>query len=371
MTLPDLPELPVSPLAAGAAVTALLVVTIVWRKLRRHQQPDKPLSRVAMLIGLAWSSEAIWELTGRIDGMPTPVRVLIFTALEVMLVISMMRAERHVRERGWPGRSGTTAWIIAAVMATVAAGISSSLAEAAIRAAIPLLLTLQWWDGVVREGAEKPAWVTSWRWTPRRLLLWLGAIEPGDRDVDTIHRERLTQQMVRLEFARRHGSGRWWSPERAARKLARLSLSADDEMIGEVRARVDRADWFDRAPVEPEPRTEETVTEPSSAPIPAAMAARERVARLRRRSLRRRVCVAHPATRVRTVQVTREDHRTAQEKLLVVRAVKAADPRMSQRRLARVVDLPESTLREILPRIAGPKPAQKVNGHDVLADAQS
>lgn len=360
-------DLPVSPPTIATAVLALLAVTIAWRKLRRHRQPDKPLSRVAMLIGLAWSSESVWELTGRIENMPTPVRVLVFTALEVMLVISMIRAERHVRERGWPGRSGTTAWIIAAVMAAVAAGISSSLAEACIRAAIPLLLTLQWWDGVVKEGAEKPAWVTSWRWTPRRLLLWLGAIEPGDRDVDTIHRERLTQQMVRLEFARRHGK----RPERAARRLARLSLSADDEMIGEVRARVDRADWFDRAPVEPEPRTEEPARPRPQPSVPQARAAQAKVARVRGRKLSRRVCAAHPVVKERTVQVTREDQRTAQEKALVVRAVKAIEPRMSQRRLARVVDLPESTLREILPRIAGPKPAQKVNGHDVLEGAQS
>lgn len=368
MTLPDLPSLPVSPLTVGAAVTALLVVTIAWRKLRRHQQPDKPLSRVAMLIGLGWASEAIWELTGRIDGMPTGVRLLIFTVLEVMLVISMMRAERHNREHGHPGRSGTTAWIIAAVMAAVAAGISSSLAEAGIRAAIPLLLTLQWWDGVVKEGAERPAWVTSWRWTPRRLLLWLGAIEPGDRDVDTIHRERMTQQMARLEFARRHGSGRWWSPARAARKLARLSLSADDEMIGEVRARVDRADWFDRAPAEPEPRTGEAATEPSAASIPATVAARERTARLRRRSLRRRVCAAHPVTRVRTVQVGREDQRTAHQKAWLVQTIREVNPKLTQRGIALLADLPPSTVRGLLRSSRRPEPAQPVNGHDVLAE---
>lgn len=360
-------DLPVSPPTIATAVLALLAVTIAWRKLRRHQQPDKPLSRIAMLIGLAWSSESVWELTGRLAEMPTGVRLLIFTVLEVMLVISMMRAERHVRERGWPGRSGTTAWIIAAVMAAVAAGISSSLAEACIRAAIPLLLTLQWWDGVVKEGAEKPAWVTSWRWTPRRLLLWLGAIEPGDRDVDTIHRERLTQQMVRLEFARRHGK----RPERAARSLARLSLSADDEMIGEVRARVDRADWFDRAPVEPAARTEEPVRERPQPSVPQARAAQAKVARVRRMSLRRRVCARHPVVRVKPVQVPREDPRTAQEKALLVRAVKALEPDLSSNRIATIVDLPASTVRHHLSRTPAAGPAQKVNGRDVLEGAQS
>jgi hypothetical protein len=365
----DLPGGNTTLLVAAAASVALLVAVWAIRKLRRHDRPDRPLSRVAMLIGLGWSSEAVWELTGRIDGMPTGVRVLVFCVLEVMLVISMMRAERHVREHGWPGRAGNTAWTIAAVMAAVGAGVSSSLAEAAIRAAIPLLLTRQWWDGVKPEGAQRPEWVTSWRWTPRRLLLWLGAIEPGDRDVDTVHRERLTQQMVRLEFARRHAAER--SSARAARRLARLSLSADDEMVTEVRTRVDRADWFNRAPEPEEPRTEEPARRLPQPSVPQARAAQHKTGRVRRMGIRRRVCAAHPVVRERTVQVAREDHRTAQEKALVVRAVKAAEPRMSQRRLARIVDLPESTLREILPRIAGPKPAQKTNGHDVLADASA
>jgi hypothetical protein len=357
-------------IAAAASVVVLLVI-YAMRRLRRHDRPDRPLSRVAMLIGLGWSSEAVWELTGRIDGMPTGVRILVFCVLEVMLVISMMRAERHVREHGWPGRAGNTAWTIAAVMAAVGAGVSSSLAEAAIRAAIPLLLTRQWWDGVKPEGAQRPEWVTSWRWTPRRLLLWLGAIEPGDRDVDTVHRERLTQQMVRLEFARRHGSGRWWSPERAARKLARLSLAADDEMVAEVRARVDRADWFNRAPEPEEPRTEEAPEVPEPVSVPAVVAARMKADRVRRMSLRRRVCARHPVVRVRTVQAPREDARTAQEKAFLVQAVKAADPDLTSTGIALITGMPASTVRGYLPRTAKPKPAQKTNGHDVLADASA
>jgi hypothetical protein len=356
-------------LIAAAASIALLLAVYAVRKLRRHDRPDKPLSRVAMLIGLGWSSEAVWELTGRIDGMATSVRILVFLVLEVMLVISMMRAERHVREHGWPGRAGNTAWTIAAVMAIVGAGISGSLAEAAIRAAIPLLLTRQWWDGVVKEGAQRPEWVTSWRWTPRRLLLWLGAIEPGDRDVDTVHRERLTQQMVRLEFARRHGEES--AKKRAARKLARLSLAADDEMVSEVRARVDRADWFNHAPEPEEPRTGEPVSEPAALTTPAAVAARARADRVRRMSLRRRVCARHPVVRVKAVQVPREDSRTAEQKALLVRAVKAFQPDMPSTRIATVADLPASTVRHYLSRPWSADPAQKTNGHEVLAEAQS
>ena len=93
--------------------------------------------------------------------------------------------------------------------------------------------------------------------------------------------------MVRLEFARRHGKGK--RKDGSARKLARLSLSADDEMIGEVRARVDRADWFNRAPAEPEPRTDEPARPRPQPSVPQARAAREKVLRVRGRKLARRV----------------------------------------------------------------------------------
>jgi hypothetical protein len=232
---------------------AALVVTVgllVWvarriRAVAKSDRPDKVLSRLAMLIGLGWSSEAVWEITGRIPQFPQHMRFLVFFVLEVVLVLSMIRADQNMREHRFPGRAGTTAWIVASVMGLVAAAVSHSLAEALLRAAIPLLLTLQWWDGLIGAGARRPDDATSWRWTPRRLLLWLGAIEPGERDVETVHRERLVQQMTRLEFRRRHGSEK--QTERAARQLARLSLTADDEIVGAVRARVDRAMWFEVA----------------------------------------------------------------------------------------------------------------------------
>jgi hypothetical protein len=152
-----------------------------------------------------------------------------------------------MNERGHPGRSGRTAWIVAVVMSVVAAAVSESLAEAALRAAIPLLVVNQWWDGLIGEERRKPADATSWRWTPRRLLLRLGAIEPGERDVETVHRERLTQQMTRLEFRRRYGSQR--RRGRGMAKLSRLSLVADEAIIDEVRQRVARANWFTVTPL--------------------------------------------------------------------------------------------------------------------------
>jgi len=327
----------------GGLLLSVLVLGWIARRVARSDQPDRPLSRVAMLIGLGWSSEAVWELTGRIPGFPAGPRLLLFAVLEILLVVSMIRADRHTREHGWPGRAGTTAWIIAASMGAVAAAVSHSLAEGLLRLAIPMLLTKQWWDGLVGDGAQRPEWVTSWRWTPRRLLLWLGAIEPGERDVETVHRDRLTQQMVRLEFRRRHGTDR--QSARAARRLARLSLAADDAIVTEVRDRVDRAMWFEQAPAE-------VLTATQSRSIMPSVAVQLRAARVRHRRRIRTLRVAQPHHCTSAAQEVRQDERTAQEVEGVIRAIKITMPSLSQRRIAVLAATSPTTVRRALRRSA-------------------
>jgi hypothetical protein len=327
---------------AGLAVAVIL---LLWagRRIRRADRPDEPLSRIAMFIGLAWSSESVWELTGRIEQFPQQLRLLIFFVLEVLLIISMVRAARHVREHGWPGRAGTTAWVIAAAMGAIGAAVSHSLAEALLRAAIPPLLTKQWWDGLV-DDRRRPDWVTSWRWTPRRLLLALGAIEPGDRDVQTVHRARLTERLVRLEFSRRHGSGWWWSPERTARKLARLSLDADDEIIADVRARVDRAQWFTDV-------QDRSTGVAARTALPASEAVRQRAARTHHRRRVRTLRITHPGTPGPAAQETFPDDRTAQDLDAVVGALVAAFPGSPQRRIAHLAHTTHGRARSAILRI--------------------
>lgn len=240
-----------------ASVAVLLWVAHRVRKIASSDRPDDALSNLVMLIGLGWSSEAVWEIARNRLHFPLGLTLLLFFVFEALLGLSMIRAKRHMRDFGWPGRPGNTAWTVAAAMATVAAFASASLAEAALRVLIPLLVTKQWWDGLIG-GAVKPASAAStWRWTPRRLLLALGAIEPGERDVQMVHRDRLTQQMTNLYHNIQHGTPRL--RERRTARLARLSLTADDDIIAEVQRRTHRALWFT-------PPTTTTVVAPLPAP---------------------------------------------------------------------------------------------------------
>lgn len=252
-------------LLIGLLLTAALVLLWVARKVRKiaaSDRPDDALSNLVMLIGLGWSSEAVWEITRNRLHFPLGLTLLLFFVFEMLLTLAMIRAKRHVREFGWPGRFGTTAWTVAACMSGVAAVASHSFAEAALRMVIPLLVTKQWWDGLVGGSAKRPADASTWRWTPRRLLLALGAIEPGDRDVQTVHRERLTQQMTTLYHQIEHGSDRLKT--RRAARLARMSLTADDTIIAEVQRRGNRALWFQH-----NHRTA-TTSATTPAPVPAA-----------------------------------------------------------------------------------------------------
>ncbi|SDT38179.1 hypothetical protein [Actinoplanes derwentensis] len=259
------------------AVALLLWVAKRVRKIAQSERPDDTLSNVVMLIGLGWSSEAVWEIARVRLGFPLGLTLLLFFIFESMLTLAMIRAKRHMRDHGWPGRSGTTAWTIAACMALVALAASDSFAEAVLRMVIPLLVVKQWWDGLVGGAAKRPADASTWRWTPRRVLLALGAIEPGDRDVQSVHREQLTQQMTRLYHRYKHGSARLQT--RRAARLARLSLTADDAIITEVQRRGDRALWFEQnrphplpVPAAPDvpnvPALTSTTTPPSRPPVP-------------------------------------------------------------------------------------------------------
>jgi hypothetical protein len=327
-------------LVAGLVVAVLL---LLWagRRIHRAERPDEPLSRIAMLIGLGWSSESVWELTGRIEQFPQQLRLLVFFVLEFLLIISMVRAARHVREYGWPGRAGTTAWAIATSMGAIGATVSHSLAEALLRAAIPLLLTKQWWDGLVGDR-RRPEWVTSWRWTPRMALLWLGAIEPGDRDVQTVNRDRLTARMVRLEFKRRGQEGA--RADRAASKLARLSLDADDAIITEVRARVDRATWF----TDVQDRSTGAAAGPA---LGAAESVRHRAVWANRRRRVRTIRITHSSTPGPAAQESFPDERTAQDLDAVVGALVAAFPGSPQRWIAYLAHTTHGRARSAILRV--------------------
>lgn len=346
-------------LAPAVGIAALLAFLAAWkvRGIIRSPRPDDALSNIAMLAGFGWSSEAVWVLAGpKGADLPTPIRIALFAIFEVILVVFMIRTKRNMSELGRPGNAGRMTWFVATGMSLVAVWTAHNPGEAFLRLLVPILLTAMWWNGIVGESAvTRDEDATSWNWTLRNALLWLGAIKPGKKDVDQINRDHLTQTMTRLEFRRRHGSER--RKERAVRKLARLSLAADDEIVAQVRDRVDRAMWFETAQAdEPQPAS------PRS--IPASRAASARACRVRQGRTIRALRMTYARPIIIPVQASRQDPRTTQDIDFVARVIKDARPELSGTRIAELVASSEPTIRRSLRRTGRTKVTQPetVNG---------
>ena len=263
------------PVGLAALLGLLTAGWLAWRavKVAKSERPDDTLSTLGMLGGLGWSSEAVWTLTGPGGAhLPTPLRIALFAILEMILSVFMIRAKRNMKTLKRPGRSGLYAWYVAAGMSSVAVWTAHNPGEAFLRLLVPVMLTAMWWDGLVGETKrDHDDGQSRFNWTPRNLLMRMGAITPGAKDVKTVHRERLTQQMTGLYYDSLYGPDSKRPTRRT--KLRRLSLDADDEIIWEVMRRVRRTSWTTAAPLPYHPtQPDDAVMTQADAPGDAGVA---------------------------------------------------------------------------------------------------
>jgi hypothetical protein len=220
---------------AALAVVALALAVALWRSWRRGRV-DRWVASLAGFAVLGLSAEGMWVVARERLHLPVVLAAAVFFVAEAAMVSSAMQANRHYAQHHHPGKHGRAVWVIATVAGVIVAFNSKSWVEAPLRLALPLAAAYLWWNALTADGIEASE-RSSWRWTPRRLLLWLGAIEPGERDAVTIDRDRRIAAMTVVAH-RVHRGGRLASWHEA--RLRRLALAADDGMVAEVRARVDR-----------------------------------------------------------------------------------------------------------------------------------
>ncbi len=81
---------------AGLLILAGLTVTVAmlgWavRRTLRSDRPDRRLALASLVIGFAWSAEAMWEVATQKLGLPPAFAVFAFVILESQLAVAMMR----------------------------------------------------------------------------------------------------------------------------------------------------------------------------------------------------------------------------------------------------------------------------------------
>lgn len=230
----------------GAAVLLLVAGVAVTRATLRNRRAPRIFAKLVMLLALGWSAEVMFHIV-RVDlAQGWGPTIAMFGVFEAAFLLAAHRAEKHMANHEWPGHHLRTVLGVAVIMACVGFLASHSWTERLIRVAVPLIAVKIWRDGLYDGRETKPS-ASSWLWTPKNLAIWLGALRPGENDVNVISRERLITRMVNLEFKRQYGDAR--RRGRYAERLMRLSLQADDSVVREVRTRVGRAQWFTMTPL--------------------------------------------------------------------------------------------------------------------------
>lgn len=220
---------------------ALLVLALVVRRIRRAGKSARTLTGLATVVGLAWSAQGMWDTAVHTYKVVPSLAAVLFFLFEAMIVSRMLRAEEYRDDRPRRARFVRSVWLIASAMGVIVA-LGEGAQQAPLRLAVPLGVAYIWWLDLTADDDPEDHGVTSLRWTPRRLALAIGMIEPGARDAVTVDRDRLTDRMTMLAFRHKH------SPEwidallRREERLARLALAADDAIVREMHARLLRSE---------------------------------------------------------------------------------------------------------------------------------
>jgi hypothetical protein len=342
----------------GAGAIGLFAMVALYAEVRQSRRPLRPIAlAISMNLALLLNAEGMWVVATEQLHLTKLFAVLVFAVFEILfLTATSLAAEQYRRTTTYrpdgsietPGHPGRMLWVAALIAVTsgvVVASNAPSGTEKLLRLAVPVLIFLMWWAALTAAGQRHRR--SRFAYSPRRLAeRWGWLIPDDDPDLVAMAAERQTRRMVvnhQRVSAARWPTG-WWRS-----RLQKDARTASDAVVNAVVAQLARS---------------QRVMELLSPATPAEPAgARKRNARVREMSLRRQVRVAHPKVVVRTVQEPRRDPRTAQERETAVAAIRMFAPMISMRELARLADVPESTLRGYRSRTAGQRTADRLNGN--------
>jgi hypothetical protein len=221
------------------AVPIALVLVVVFAL--ASKKPDRRVALIATTIGLAWTAQGMWQAATTVYHVPAQLAGVLFLLFETYMLSAMLRANRFRADHKRRDRAVRFVWTLAVIGGSVVA-LADGWHQVPLRFAVPLLVAGNWYLDLTADDDPDKREPSSWRWTPRRLLLAIGAMEPGKRDAVTIDRERLTARMTMLKFRLARGDSTLSDLLRRDVRLAKLALSADDAIVVEMRSRVARAE---------------------------------------------------------------------------------------------------------------------------------
>lgn len=259
-----------SSLIVGGLALTVSVLAVLVRRAVKSGRPDKWLTVVAQVLGYSWTGEAMWHIATAILHISPWFAGFAFFVFESMQFVQILRAERHQNLHGNPGKYGRAAWQVALVMSVVAALSGTTAVEVCLRFAVPILVTKLWWDGLTGDGVTEDSDAITWAWTPRRILVAIGLAKPGEQTLEAADRARQIRIIAKVTH-RKHTTRSKWLRGRYEKRLGKLAMNADDAMLDDARATVERV-WRADDRTRPLNPQEHTLISDAKAEIEAATA---------------------------------------------------------------------------------------------------
>jgi hypothetical protein len=233
---------------AGLLGIFTLLALLIYAK--RSRKPVRPVlmwagSNLALLL----NAEGMWRIAVDTLHLPRAFAALVFAVFEITLTVGMVLAsERYhatterdpgtgkITKPGHPGKMIYVVWFIALSSALVVASSVPTLTETILRFVLPVIVVTMWWATLTAEGQLVRR--SRFAHSPTRLAeRWGWLVPDADPDFAAMGRQRRLRALVAVGY--RDTMGTWprgWHRWR----LGRLARSADDAMVAEARAQVDR-----------------------------------------------------------------------------------------------------------------------------------
>ncbi|WP_280393465.1 hypothetical protein [Nocardia wallacei] len=206
-------------------------------KRKRGAALERAATLLTAAIASAVAAQGMYVFFAEATRMPTPLLLLCFAFIELMVVTSAMRARRSQLDTGSAGVDGIAMWVLTIMSGVLAATHAGDLGVVLLRLLAPLIAAWGWERSMALERRQLTgqAGGLNWRWSPTRLLVRWGIADPTDRSTAEVAVERRLADLARAADKVRlvrttGGSGR--RERRVMQQLHRaIDKAADDGLV--------------------------------------------------------------------------------------------------------------------------------------------
>lgn len=217
------------------------------KKRKRSAALERGATLFTAAIASAVAAQGMYVFFSQALGMPTPLLVMCFSFIELMVITSAMRARRSQIDTGSAGVDGIAMWVLTIASGILAATHADDTGTLLLRLMAPLIAAWGWERSMKLERRQLTGEATglNWRWSPQRLLVRWGIADPTDRTTAEVAVERRLADLARaadnVRLAQTTGRSARHERKMVQRLHRAIDKAADDGVVlgePEIRARL-------------------------------------------------------------------------------------------------------------------------------------